>query len=115
MYRTWLEIGLIIIIVCLGIYCFHLRRQIPKQPKIEIIDSINARIDTIYIINDSLLNSINNSKDVVKRIDDDYKNDYIRIVNESSYNDVLFFTNYLKEQAKRGLFNSDYLDSIKAN
>lgn len=86
--KDFIYIGIIFI---LSGYCAYLYNN-----KIEPIEIIST--DTIYANRDTILIKINESQNTINRIDGEYKKDYIHITNQSSNNDLEFFTNYINSQ-----------------
>jgi hypothetical protein len=78
------------IILTLCGYCAYLRNYNNK-----IKPTIIYELDTIYIKKDSILNIIKENEIKSNNLEDNYKKDYIRIVNQSSTADIEFFSNYL--------------------
>lgn len=78
------------IILTLCGYCAYLHN---KSSKISLTTIYN--LDTVYIRKDSILNIIKENEIKSNNLEDNYKKDYIRIVNQSSTADIEFFSNYL--------------------
>lgn len=78
------------IILILGGYCAYLHN---KSSKISLTTVYN--LDTVYVRKDSILNIIKENEIKSNNLEDNYKKDYIRIVNQSSTADIEFFSNYL--------------------
>ena len=83
--KDFIYIGIILI---LSGYCAYLRNNKPRP-------LIIPQIDTIYIRKDSILQIIKENQNNINQLDSIYKKDYIRITNQSSNDDLEFFSNYL--------------------
>lgn len=118
MRSKWIILILVIAVLGISGYCYYLYNKFPKGTNSESINKvqrIEVKVDTMYVRIDSLLTHVKESESVVKRVESEYKSNYIRIITESTTEDYEFFTKYLESQRNRGLFNFNYSDSAKAN
>jgi hypothetical protein len=83
--KDFIYIGIILI---LSGYCAYLCNN-KSQPV------IIPEIDTIYVKKDSIIKNIKENQNNINQVDSIYKEDYIRITNQSSNEDLEFFSNYL--------------------
>ena len=96
-----------------GYQCHKLTTEI-NDSTLHKVDSIETYIDTVYVKIDSLLTNVKESKDVVNYVENEYKNNYIHIVNESITDDMCFFAEYLSKNDER-FINNNYSNTTKEN
>ena len=100
----------IILAILLFSFC-HLCSK-PKSENsdefIEKLDSLNSQIDSIYIVKDSILESIDTVYIQLNNNNKQYEKDFNRIVNNDANEDYVFFLNYINSNRAR-------LDSIRNN
>lgn len=123
MKRTWV-LCLLVGIICVSGTVFitdrYFKPDAPEPPSgnfkelVEHIDSLNNEIVGIKRTNDSLSGVIDTTKQKIIINNEEYKQRYIDITNQSIGDDIKFFTNYLSK-SNPGFSNSNNSETIKAN
>lgn len=104
------HIVLWIVIVCL--FCYFYLNRVPanQNPEefIEKIDSLDSKIDSVYVIGDSIREKIDT---VYIKLEDNnkyYEENFNRVINNDASENYMFFLNYINTNRAR-------LDSISNN
>lgn len=96
--------------VCLFCYFYSNRAPATQNPDelIEKIDSLDSKIDSVYVIRDSICEKIDT---VYVKLEDNnkyYEENFNRVINNDASEDYVFFLNYINANRAR-------LDSISDN
>lgn len=96
--------------VCLSCYFYANETPITQNPDefIEKIDSLDSKIDSVYVIGDSIREKIDT---VYIKLEDNnkyYEENFNRVINNDVSEDYVFFLNYINSNRAR-------LDSISDN
>lgn len=96
--------------VCLFCYFYSNRVPANQNPEkfIERIDSLDSKIDSVYVIGDSIREKIDT---VYIKLEDNnkyYEKNFNRVINNDASEDYVFFLNYINANRAR-------LDSISDN
>lgn len=96
--------------VCLFCYFYSNRVPATQNPEkfIERIDSLDSKIDSVYVVRDSICEKIDT---VYIKLEDNnkrYEENFNRVINNDTNEDYVFFLNYINNNRVR-------LDSIGNN
>lgn len=96
--------------VCLFYYFYSSKSPTTQNPDefIEKIDSLDSKIDSVYVIGDSIREKIDT---VYIKLEDNnkyYEENFNRVINNDASEDYVFFLNYINANRAR-------LDSISDN
>lgn len=96
--------------VCLFCYFYSSKAPTTQNPDefIEKIDSLDSKIDSVYVIGDSIREKIDT---VYIKLEDNnkyYEENFNRVINNDASEDYVFFLNYINANRAR-------LDSISDN
>lgn len=99
-----------VVAVCLFCYFYSNRVPVTQNPDefIEKIDSLDSKIDSVYVIGDSIREKIDT---VYIKLEDNnkyYEENFNRVINNDASEDYVFFLNYINANRAR-------LDSISDN
>lgn len=105
---TWKKFLIVLAIILTILYFLDfnkIKKQFYPKESIEKIDSLGVKIDSIYVIKDSILERVNT---VYVKLEDNkkhYEENFIRVINNDASEDYVFFCDYIKTNRAR-------LDSI---
>lgn len=96
--------------VCLFCYFYSSKAPTTQNPDgfIEKIDSLDSKVDSVYVIGDSIREKIDT---VYIKLEDNnkyYEENFNRVINNDASEDYMFFLNYINANRAR-------LDSISDN
>lgn len=97
-------------IVITILYCYFFRKcqvdiQTIPEESIEKIDSLGSKIDSIYIVKDSICEKIDTIYVKLEDNNKQYEENFSRVINNDANEDYVFFLNYINSNRER-------LDSI---
>lgn len=105
------KIILVILWIAITIlYCYFFRKcqvdiQTSPEESIEKIDSLGSKIDSIYIVKDSICEKIDTVYIKLEDNNKQYEENFNRVINNDANEDYVFFLNYINSNRER-------LDSI---